>query len=79
MNHIPPPDARHVVHTILESEAMAAIRERDALRLRVAALEHAIKITGATCLEHEDSTVPMSEDDCCAFCVAAKRRGEDPR
>jgi hypothetical protein len=35
----PTPDARHVVSEILQSEALAAIRERDALRLRIAELE----------------------------------------
>lgn len=35
---IPPPDTRAVVHEIVREEALAAIRERDALRVEVEAL-----------------------------------------
>jgi hypothetical protein len=40
------------------------------LAARVAELERAIKVTGSTCLAHEDPAVPMSDTEGCAFCVA---------
>ena len=48
------------------------------LRARIEALERAIKLSGATCMAHEDPAVPMSEDgeDSCVFCVATPTGGE---
>lgn len=51
---IPPPDTRAVVHEIVREEALAAIRERDALRVEVERLRQRFVILSLEACEREE-------------------------